>query len=71
MTNPLASNADKIEIGDMVEVLRCAPYHYPHGARAKVVDIGERGTRVYIKIEFYPEVWVIDRVHVAKVVWDT
>ena len=71
MTNPLASNADKIEIGDMVEVLRCAPYHYPRGAHGKVVDIGERGTRVYFKIESDPEVWVIDRVHVAKVVWDT
>ena len=42
MTNPLASNADKIEIGDMVEVLRWAPYHYPRGARAKVAGTGGR-----------------------------
>ena len=68
MTNPLASNADKIEIGDMVEVVRSAPKHYPRGARAKVVDIGWVGTRPHLKIDFDPEEWIIDREYVAKVV---
>ena len=68
MTNPLASNADKIEIGDMVEVLRSAPKHYPRGARAEVIDIGWVGTRPHLKIDFdFIEV-IIDRAYVAKVV---